>query len=410
MTETNKHKTMTFQSIRDIDVKDKNVIVRVDLNVPVKDGKVTDDTRIVRAKPTIDYLKKSGAKIIVASHFGRPKGQKNPDDSLEFLTRPLAELWDCDVVFSPDTIGENAREKAKALKPGCILLLENLRFDAGEEENSSEFSRQLAELGDLYVNDAFSVSHRAHASTEGITHFLPAAAGLLMEEELIALDQAIGNAKSPVMAITGGSKISTKLNILKNLVEKTDYLVLGGAMANTFAFAQGMDVGASMHEADMAQEAKDILAHARSNNCEIIVPKDFVIARELTEGANTEIVKNDQIPQDKMALDVGPDTLGYIEEKLDQCKTVVWNGPMGVFEVKPFDKGTNTLAQMVAQRTKSGNCISVAGGGDTASALENAGVKDDLTYISSAGGAFLEWLEGKTLPGVKALYQASKAA
>jgi len=401
---------MNYQSLKEMDVQGRIVLLRADLNVPVKDGHVSDFTRIDRLKPTIDHLRSAGAKTVILSHFDRPKGKVVPEMSLAFLAPVLSQQWGCEVGFSDAKIGEEANDATHALSEGDVLLLENIRFYPGEEANDAAFSKQLAQLGNLYVNDAFSASHRAHASTEGIAHFLPSAAGLLMDEELSALNQALGSPKRPIMAVTGGSKISTKLNILNNLIEKVDYLVLGGAMANTFLFAQGIDVGASMCERDMADEAKAILAKAESAGCEIIVPRDVASASEVKENADFQIVSAGSIPADGMALDAGPESLTYIGEKLEGTQTVIWNGPMGVFEVPPFDKGTNALAQMVADRTKAGKCVSIAGGGDTAAALDNAGVKDDFTYISTAGGAFLEWLEGKTLPGVAALTQASKAA
>ena len=394
---------MRFKTIRDFDLNNKRVLLRADLNVPAQNGKVTDATRIDRLKPTIDALCKSGAKILVLSHFGRPEGERNPQMSLAFLTSALQKSWGVDVKFSQDCIGEAAENAAASLKAGEILLLENLRFHKGEEENDQKFAKELAKLGDIYVNDAFSAAHRAHASTEGLAHLLPAAAGMLMEEELKALDAALGNPKKPVAAVTGGSKISTKLSILNNLVERVDYLILGGAMATTFVYAQGGEIGNSMCEKNMKDEALRIMAHAKKNNCEIILPIDVVSVTEIKENAISKIVPADQVPEGRMAIDAGPESLALITEKIKSCKTVVWNGPLGVFEIKPFDQGTNQLARLVAELTQKGLMTSIAGGGDTVAALENAGAANKFTYISTAGGAFLEWLEGKTLPGVAAL-------
>lgn len=394
---------MHFKSIRDIDLNNKRVLLRADLNVPAKRGIVTDATRIDRLKPTIDYLKKAGAKILILSHFGRPDGERNPQMSLAFLISALQEHWGTDIRFSQTCVGEKAEALAASLKPGDVALLENVRFHKGEEANDPAFAAQLARLGDVYVNDAFSAAHRAHASTEGLAHLLPAAAGLLMEEELNALDRALGNPAKPVAAITGGSKISTKLKVLDHLIEKVDFLILGGAMANTFLYAQGADIGHSMCEQDMKDEALRILEHGRKKGCEIILPVDCVAVTEIRPGAEFQIVPADNVPPDRMAIDVGPETIHRIMDKIKDCKTVVWNGPMGVFEIRPFDNGTNALARAIAEKTKKGECISIAGGGDTLAALENAGVAHDFTYLSTAGGAFLEWLEGHTLPGVAAL-------
>ncbi|MCD8497778.1 MAG: phosphoglycerate kinase [Alphaproteobacteria bacterium] len=401
---------MTFQTITNLDLHNKTVLLRADLNVPVQSSKVTDTTRIDRLKPTIDHLRKAGAKVLILSHFGRPEGERNPQMSLAFLTPVLQECWGVDVSFIPECIGPSAESGAKNLQPGQIALLENVRFHKGEEANDPYFTQQLAKLGDIYVNDAFSAAHRAHASTEGLAHLLPSAAGLLMQAELEALDKALGNPQKPVCAITGGSKISTKLSVLKNLIDKVDILVLGGAMANTFLFAQGADVGGSMYEASMADEARSIMSYAESRGCKIIVPADSVCVAEIKPDAPFKIIDSKAIPPDMRAIDVGPATIVEVTNLLDTCRTVVWNGPMGVFEIKPFDAGTNALAKAVAERTKSGKLVSIAGGGDTVAALENAGVADDISYISTAGGAFLEWLEGKTLPGVAALLKQSKAA
>ena len=394
---------MKFKTIRDYDLHDKHVLLRADLNVPAQKGKVTDTTRIDRLKPTIDYLRDAGAKVLILSHFGRPDGERNMQMSLAFLVSALQESWGGTVKFAQDCIGEKVQAVANSLKPGDVALLENLRFYKGEEANEPGFVRALAGPGEIYVNDAFSAAHRAHASTEGLAHLLPSAAGLLMEEELRALDAALENPKKPVLAITGGSKISTKLAVLKNLVTKVDYLVLGGAMATTFLHAQGAEIGNSLCEKDMAEEARAIMEHAKKNNCEIILPVDCVTVTELQPGAESQVVPANAIPAGRMAIDVGPESIKAIVEKIKSCKTVVWNGPLGVFEIKPFDNGTNEVAKAVAALTQSGTIVSIAGGGDTIAALENAESADRFTYISTAGGAFLEWLEGKALPGVAAL-------
>ncbi|MCE7886304.1 MAG: phosphoglycerate kinase [Alphaproteobacteria bacterium PRO2] len=393
---------MKFKTIRDIDLNNKRVLMRADLNVPAQHGKVTDTARIDRLKPTIDHLRKAGARTLILSHFGRPDGERNPQMSLAFLLPALEASWGTKVKFAQDCIGDKAEALTASLQPGEIAILENVRFHKGEEANDPAFCKELAKNGDIYVNDAFSVSHRAHASTEGLAHLLPAAAGFLMEEELNALDRALERPRKPVAAIAGGSKISTKLKVLKNLVEKVDFLILGGGMANTFLHAQGADIGMSLCEKDMAAEARKIMDHAASKGCKILLPIDSVTVTSIHPGAEYEIDDSRKIPADRMAIDVGPKTIQYILDETKNCKTLVWNGPMGVFEIKPFDAGTNAIAVETAKRTKNG-LISVAGGGDTVAALENAGAADDFTYISTAGGAFLEWLEGRTLPGVAAL-------
>ena len=401
---------MKFQSIRDLSVKDKKVLLRADLNVPARRGKVMDSTRIERLKPTIDYLREAGAKVLILSHFGRPEGAQNPEMSLAFLIPALQECWECDIRFAADCIGEKAQNVIDTLAPGDVALLENVRFHKGEKSNDSDFASQLAALADLYVNDAFSAAHRAHASTEGIAHHLPSAAGFLMEKELKALDAALENPEHPVAAIVGGSKISTKLNVLNNIVKKTDYLILGGAMANTFLYAQGVETRSSMCEKDMKQEALSIFETAKEHQCEIVLPIDVVVSQELKENAPAQAVAADSIPEGFMAIDVGPDSILSTQTIIEKCKTLLWNGPMGVFEIKPFDTGTNALARKAAELTKSGRLTSIAGGGDTVAALENAETCTDFTYVSTAGGAFLEWLEGKTLPGVAALQNSQKAA
>ncbi len=401
---------MNFKSIKDIDVKGKTVLLRADLNVPTESGKVTDTTRIDRLKSSIDYLRKAGAKILILSHFGRPDGENNSGLSLAFLVPALQQQWGADVKFCQSTIGEQAETFAANLQDGEIGLLENLRFHKGEKENNPEFVASLAKLGDIYVNDAFSCSHRAHASTEGLAHLLPTAAGLLMEEELNALDSALENPQKPLAAVAGGSKISTKLSVLYNLSERVDFLILGGGMANTFLHAKGIDIGKSLCEKDMADEAQKIMAHAKKSGCKIILPVDLVTVTDLHENADYKTVSIDNIPADAMAVDAGPETIKHIMSEIENCKTIVWNGPMGVFEIRPFDESTNALAKAVTEKTKAGEIVSVAGGGDTVAALENAGVASDFSYISTAGGAFLEWLEGKALPGIAALNANSKAA
>ncbi len=401
---------MEFQSLKSLDLKGKTVLLRADLNVPKHGNVVSDTTRIDRLKPTIDYLRNQGAITLILSHFGRPEGEQNPEMSLIFLAPVLEKQWNTPVSFSPACIGEVAEHIAQNAKNGDVILMENVRFHMGEKSNDPEFAQALASLGDIYVNDAFSASHRAHASTAGIATLLPSAAGLLMEEELDALSKALDKPQRPVLAVTGGSKISTKINVLENLIEKVDYLVLGGGMANTFLYAQGVNMGRSLCEKDMANVAKAILEKAEKIGCEIILPKDIIGVKELKENAEYEMLSVENIPDDYMAIDIGQQTIDYITEKVKLSKTVVWNGPMGVFEIKPFDHGTNAIAAIVASQTQSGQCVSIAGGGDTVSALENANAADQFSYISTAGGAFLEWLEGKELPGVLALCKTEKAA
>ncbi|MCF8495151.1 MAG: phosphoglycerate kinase [Alphaproteobacteria bacterium] len=394
---------MPCKTIRDFDLRGKRVLVRADLNVPAQNKKITDTTRIDRLRPTIDALRGAGAKIIILSHFGRPDGERTPSLSLSFLVPALEESWGAPVSFAQDCVGPAAQSAAEGLKAGDVLLLENVRFHKGEETNDPDFIKALASLGDVYVNDAFSTAHRAHASTEGLAHALPAAAGLMMTQELEALDRALENPKKPVAALVGGSKISTKLNVLYNILEKTDYLILGGAMATTFLYAQGAAVGASLCEKNMADEASAIMARAQIQGCEIVLPLDSFVVRDIRSGAPFEIVESDAIPEGCMAIDIGPRSVENIVRKMSACKTILWNGPLGVFEIKPFDAGTNAVAGEVANLTAAGKIVSIAGGGDTVAALENAGVAEKFSYISTAGGAFLEWLEGKTLPGVAAL-------
>ena len=386
---------MSYKTIRDFDLNGKTVLLRADLNVPVKNGAVSDMTRIDRLKPTIDYLAGKDCKVIILSHFGRPKGQVNLDYSLKFLPSTLSQQWGFPVGF-----GTDSTEK--------FTLLENVRFNSGEEANDMAYAQELSALGDVFINDAFSTAHRAHASTSAITTLLPSGAGLLMEAEINALTNALEAPEKPVVAIVGGAKISTKLSVLNNLIQKVDYLVLGGGMANTFLFAQGKDVGASLCEKDMADEAKDIFDKAQSIGCKIVLPTDQMVVREFKEKAPHEVIQCGSIADDQESVDVGPDTIKNIEAIIDSAKTVLWNGPMGVFEMKPFDNGTNKVAQKVAALSKSRQILSVAGGGDTVSALDNAGVVNEFSYISTAGGAFLEWIEGKELPGVATLQVAGR--
>jgi phosphoglycerate kinase len=396
-----------FKTIDSERVQGKRVLVRVDLNVPMKDGKVTDATRIERAAPTLKELADKGAKVIVLSHFGRPDGKRVPEMSLKPLVEPLAKALGKPVAFAEDCIGPEAESAVKALKAGEVLLLENLRFHKEEEKNDKGFVDQLAALGDIYVNDAFSAAHRAHASTEGVAHRLPALAGRLMQEELEALNKALGHPKRPVVAIVGGAKVSTKLDLLGNLVGKVDKLIIGGGMANTFLLAQGIKVGKSLAEKDSAKTALEILEKAKAAKCDVLLPVDAVVAGEFKAGAPHEVVQVHACPDDKMILDVGPKSVAVYEEHVKGCATVVWNGPLGAFELTPFDQGTVALAKTVADLTAQGTLLSVAGGGDTVAALAAAGVEGKFSYVSTAGGAFLEWMEGKTLPGVAALIRAA---
>ncbi|MFC7332778.1 phosphoglycerate kinase [Rhodocista pekingensis] len=394
---------MAFKTLDDLSVAGKTVLVRGDLNVPVQDGQVSDTTRLDRLAPTLKELAGKGAKVVVLSHFGRPKGGPDAKNSLRQVVPALEAALGLPVAFAEDCVGESARAAIAAIQPGQVVLLENTRFHAGEEKNDPELARQMAALGDIYVNDAFSAAHRAHASTEGIAHLLPSAAGRLMQAELEALGKALARPERPVMAVVGGAKISTKLDLLLNMVTKVDMLVLGGGMANTFLFAQGRPVGKSLAEKDMADQARAIMEKAAASGCEILLPRDGSMAKEFKADAPHRVVPVEQIAEDEMMLDVGPATVEFVGLKLQGAKTVVWNGPMGAFEIRPFDSGTNAVAGLVAALTGDGRVLSVAGGGDTVAALEQAGVAGRFSYISTAGGAFLEWLEGKELPGVKAL-------
>ncbi|MDE1157799.1 MAG: phosphoglycerate kinase [Neorhizobium sp.] len=393
-----------FKTLDDLtDIAGKRVLVRVDLNVPVSGGKVTDATRIERVAPTILELSKKGAKVILLAHFGRPKGEPVADMSLSLIVPAVNEVLGQKVLFAADCIGPDAAEAVETMKNGDILLLENTRFHKGEENNDPAFTEELARNGDLFVNDAFSAAHRAHASTEGLAHHLPAYAGRTMQEELEALEKGLGNPARPVVAIVGGAKVSSKIDLLQNLVKKVDALVIGGGMANTFIAANGIDVGKSLCEHDLAETAKAIMAQAQASGCTIVLPVDGVVAREFKAGADNETVAIDAIPADAMMLDVGPQSVKAVSEWIAKAATLVWNGPLGAFEITPFDTATVSAAKFAAEQTKAGKLTSVAGGGDTVAALNHAGVADDFSYISTAGGAFLEWMEGKELPGVAVL-------
>ncbi len=392
------------------DITGKRVLMRADLNVPLKDGEVSDATRIERIVPTIRDLAAKGAVVVLLSHFGRPKGERKLEFSLKPVMPALKEATGLDVTFADDCIGEAASSVIATAKPGSIVLLENTRFHKGETKNDASFADALAALGNIYVNDAFSSAHRAHASTEAIAHRLPAYAGRAMEAELTALESALAKPEKPVVAIVGGAKISTKLELLGNLVERVDYLAIGGGMANTFLAAQGIDVKASLCEHDLGDTARDILAKAEKVGCQVLLPSDVVVAKEFKAMAPCQTVPVDKVPDGYMILDVGPNTIAELGARFETAKTVVWNGPLGAFEIAPFDNGTNAAARHVAMLTKMGQLNSVAGGGDTVAALNNAGAADDFSYVSTAGGAFLEWLEGKALPGVEALSGRIKAA
>ena len=381
----------------------KRALVRVDFNVPLQDGVISDDTRLRAALPTIEVLRKAGAIVVLLAHFDRPKGKVVAAMSLEPVAEPLAALIGAPVAFASDCIGPVAQAAIEALTPGDVILLENLRFHAGEEANAADFAKALAQLGDLYVNDAFSAAHRAHASTEGLAHLLPAYAGQAMRRELEALELALGKPQRPVLGIVGGSKVSTKLDLLMNLVGRLDHLAIGGGMANTFLFAQGIEVGSSFCEKDLADTAREIMAMAKTKGCELLLPIDVVVAEKMEAGVPSRTCGLDAIgPLDRI-LDAGPKTAERLISVMQSAKTLIWNGPLGVFEIPPFDAATVAAAKAAAALAKSGKLIAVAGGGDTVSALAHAGVTDDFSFVSTAGGAFLEWMEGKTLPGIAAL-------
>jgi len=395
--------TSLFRILDDADVHDKRVLLRVDLNVPMDNGRVSDATRLERVAKTITELAEKGAKVILLSHFGRPKGVVDPKQSLKPVAITLAYMLRRHIEFVDDCIGEKAQAAVSHMKAGDIVCLENTRFHKGEEKNDPAFVAELARLGDIWVNDAFSCAHRAHASTEGLGHVLPAYAGRSMQAELDALTKALEAPTHPVAAVIGGAKVSTKLDLLENLVTKVDALVIGGGMANTFLHAQGVDVGKSLCEKELAPTALRILEKAEVAKCAVILPVDAVIAREFVAHAPSETCGLDAIPSDAMILDVGPKSVDRVRAAFDDARTVVWNGPLGAFELSPFDRGTVQAARHAAGRTREGKLISVAGGGDTVAALNHAGVASDFTYVSTAGGAFLEWMEGKPLPGVEVL-------
>ena len=393
-----------FKTLDDLtDIAGKRVLVRVDLNVPVADGKVTDATRIERVAPTIKELSAKGARVILLAHFGRPKGEPVADQSLSLIAPAVEEVLDQKVAFATDCIGPAAADAIAKMENGDILLLENTRFHKGEEKNEAGFVAELAKNGDIFVNDAFSAAHRAHASTEGLAHHMPAYAGRTMQAELVALEKGLGKPARPVVAIVGGAKVSTKIDLLSNLVKKVDALVIGGGMANTFLAAQGINVGKSLCEHDLAETAKQIMVNAEASGCAIVLPVDGVVAREFKAGADNETVDINAIPADAMVLDVGPKSVDAINGWISKAETLVWNGPLGAFEIAPFDTATVAAAKHAAEQTRGGKLVSVAGGGDTVSALNHAGVADDFSYVSTAGGAFLEWMEGKELPGVAVL-------
>ncbi len=394
---------MAWKTLDEIDLRGKVVLVRVDINVPMEGGRVTDTTRIDKIVPTVRDILEKGGKPVLLAHFDRPKGKVVPEMSLSRVAPALEAALGVNLHVAADCIGEPARDAIAAAGPGEVVLLENTRFHPGEEKNDLALAAQMAALGDVYVNDAFSAAHRAHASTEGLAHLLPAAAGRLMEAELKALDAALGNPVRPVVAVVGGAKVSTKLDLLGNLVERVEHLAIGGGMANTFLVAKGIEVGKSLAERDMAETAREILGKAEAAGCTIHLPVDLVVAREFKAGAAAEVVPVAECPADAMILDAGPGTVNALRAVFAHCRTLIWNGPLGAFEIPPFDAATNAAAKEAATLTRNGQLVSVAGGGDTVAALNAAGAAGDFTFISTAGGAFLEWMEGKDLPGVAAL-------
>lgn len=393
----------SFKTLDDVNVEGQRVLVRVDFNVPVQDGKVSDATRLERAIPTVKELTDKGARVILLSHFGRPKGQKVSEMSLAPVADAFATVLGADVAFAKNCIGDDAAEVVNALHNGDVLLLENTRFHAGEEANDPEFAKALAANGDIYVNDAFSAAHRAHGSTEGVAHLIPSVAGRAMQRELDYLAQALSVPKRPVMAVVGGAKVSTKLDVLENLVAKADKLIVGGGMANTFLLALGQSVGKSLAEPDLTPTVGKIIERAKETGCEILLPIDVVCSKEFAPNPQTRVCGTDGVQADEMILDMGPESVNAYAEALEGCATLIWNGPLGAFETPPFHTSTVELAQYAAKLTAAGTLVSVAGGGDTVSALNMAGVVEKMTYVSTAGGAFLEWMEGKALPGVDAL-------
>lgn len=392
-----------IRRIQDADVQGKRVLVRVDFNVPMKDGQVTDATRLESALPTIDHLVERGAKIILMAHFGRPKGQRVDTMSLEPVCQPLADLMGVELSFVDDVAGEDAIAAVDGMADGDVLLLQNTRFEAGEEKNEAGFAKALAALGDIYVNDAFSAAHRAHVSTEGVTRHLPAYAGLALQREIDHLVAALESPERPVIALVGGAKVSTKIDLLQNLVKKVDTLFVGGGMANTLLHAQGIKVGASLCEKDLVDTARAILAAAEESGCKLMLPSDVVLAKEFKPNPETRLAAAADVAENEMILDCGPATVVALGQAIDKAKTLIWNGPLGAFETPPFDTATVEAARHAARAAAQGDLIAVAGGGDTVAALNQAGAADDFTFISTAGGAFLEWMEGKTLPGVAAV-------
>ncbi len=396
--------TKAFKTLDDMgDVQGKRVLVREDLNVPMADGRVTDDTRLRATIATVTELADKGAIVLILAHFGRPKGQRNPEFSLAMLTQPYSDVLGRPVRFIDDVAGEAAEAAVATLNPGDIAILENTRFHVGEEKNDAELAAQIAKLGDLYVNDAFSAAHRAHVSTEGLARVLPAFAGRAMEAELDALEKALGNPEHPVAAVVGGAKVSTKLAVLKHLVGKVDHLIIGGGMANTFLAARGVDMGKSLCEHDLTGTAEEILDAADKAGCTVHRPYDVVVAKEFKPNPETRTVNVHEVAADEMILDLGPNAVEALGDVLKNCRTLVWNGPLGAFETPPFDMATVALAKTAAALTQDGSLVSVAGGGDTVAALNQAGVGTQFTFVSTAGGAFLEWMEGQDLPGVAAL-------
>lgn len=394
---------MGWNTLDDMDLEGKRVLTRVDINVPMEDGEVTDATRIERIAATVQTILDKGGKPVLLAHFGRPKGERRDDMSLQPLIPTMEAVLGVEVVFASDCVGPAAAAVIDGLGENQVALLENTRFHAGEEKNDPELVAGMAALGDVYCSDAFSAAHRAHASTTGLAHALPACAGRLMQAELEALEGALGKPARPVLAVVGGAKVSTKLDLLGNLVEKVDMLVIGGGMANTFLAAKGIDVGKSLAEHEMTGTAKEIMTKAETAGCKILLPKDVVVAREFKEGAENETVPADACPADAMILDAGPASVAAVIAAIDEAQTLIWNGPLGAFEIAPFDAATNAAAKHAADRSELGKLVSVAGGGDTVAALNKAGAASGFSYISTAGGAFLEWMEGKTLPGVAAL-------
>ncbi len=394
---------MAFKTLDDLDLAGKRVLIRVDLNVPMKNGGVTDDTRLRATRHTVQDVLAAGGKPVLLAHFGRPKGTREAAMSLAPLVNPLSAAIDAPIFFVPDCIGKVATTSIEMVSSEGVVLLENTRFHAGEEANDPEFVQALADLGDVYVNDAFSAAHRAHASTEGLAHKLPSAAGRLMQRELEALTAALSSPDHPVVAVVGGAKVSTKLELLGNLCTRVDHIVIGGGMANTFLAAMGASVGKSLCEHDMIDTARQIMSKASQANCEIVLPSDVVVAKEFKAGAASEVVSSMACPLDAMILDAGPGTIKAIMRRFEAAKTIVWNGPLGAFEIEPFNAATDAAALNAAKLTKAGKVLTVAGGGDTVAALNASGAGADFSYLSTAGGAFLEWMEGKALPGVAAL-------